>query len=208
LGWIVWTRGNATTSQVRPIGKKQELLWALIPIVFMGIVSEAGVLALGHSVWRELYGDGDLDALQVEVVGKQFEWFVRYPGKDGQFGRTMPELVHEVRNPLGLDETDSAATDDIFSRGVLRLPVGRMVQVRLRTHDVQHSFAVTAFRVKQDLVPGLPTLTQFVPTREGEYEIACAELCGLGHYKMRGTTLVLSDADFEQWLSNQFGWFE
>ena len=208
LAWLVWTRTRAPAAGVRPVSRRTQLTWVLIPVVFMGIVSEAGVLVLGRSVWRDLYGAADADSLDVEVVGKQFEWFVRYPGKDGRFGRTKPELVHEVRNPLGLDPDDPAASDDLVSRGVLRLPVGRMVQIRLRTHDVQHSFAVPAFRVKQDLVPGLPTQTRFVPTREGEYEIACAELCGLGHYSMRGVVLVTSDAEFETWLSNQIGWFE
>ena len=208
LAWLVWTRSSAEATEYQPVSSRTELLWAMLPIAFMGIVSEAGVLALGHPVWSELYGEPEPDAMKVEVVGKQFEWFVRYPGKDGEFGHTSPDLVHEVRNPLGLDKKDPAAKDDLFSRGVLRLPVDRMVRVRLRTHDVQHSFAIPSFRVKQDLVPGFPTQTQFVPTREGEYEIACAELCGLGHYKMRAVAIVLSEEEFKQWKASQLGWFE
>jgi len=113
-----------------------------------------------------------------------------------------------VRNPLGLDKNDPAAKDDLFFRGVLRLPVNRAAAVRLRSHDVQHSFSVPAFRVKQDLIPGATTRTQFVPIVEGTYEIACAELCGLGHYKMSGTVIVMSQQEFDEWLAKQIGQFE
>ena len=208
LGWLVLTRSNVEKTEYQPVSRKTEVLWAVIPIAFFGVVSEAGVLALGHPVWAQLFGEPDANVFHVEVVGKQFEWFVRYPGKDGEFGKTSPELVHDVRNPLGLDKKDPASKDDVFVRGVLRMPVNRMVKVRLRTHDVQHSFNIPSVRVKQDLGPGFPTQTQFTPTREGEFEIACAELCGLGHYKMQGRAIVLGEKDFEQWLSEQFGWFE
>lgn len=207
LGWFVWrfARGPAT---YRPAAPRVELLWALVPVVVMAVVSEAGVIVLGAPVFKQLYATAPENPVEVEVVGKQFEWFVRYPGKDGKFGRTKPELVHEVRNPMGLDRKDPAAKDDVFVRGVLRLPVDRTAMVRLRTHDVQHSFAVPAFRVKQDLVPGFPTSTRFEPVRAGQYEIVCAELCGLGHYKMRGEVHVLTADEYEKWLAEQIGWFE
>ena len=210
LAWLIWKHTGDRPATYRPVTAKVEWLWALVPVLFMAVVSEAGVLFLGHPVWSQLYGDTPADAVRVEMVGKQFEWFVRYPGKssDSKFGETRPDLVHEVRNPMGLVKKDPDAKDDIFVRGVLRLPVGRMASIRLRTHDVQHSFAVPAFRTKQDLVPGFPTHTQFVPTREGEYEIACAELCGLGHYKMRGTVIVMSQDEYDKWLASQYGWFE
>jgi cytochrome c oxidase subunit 2 len=208
LGWFVWRFSRGEPATYQPVSQRTEWLWALPPVVFMAVVSEVGVLVLGHPVWNQLYGAVPEDAVIVEVVGKQFEWFVRYPGKDGAFGKTQPDQVHETRNPLGLVEEDPAASDDIVTRGVLRLPVGRSVSVRLRTHDVLHSFAVPAFRVKQDLVPGIVTHTQFTPTKAGEFEIACAELCGLGHYKMRGTIQVAAVEEFEQWLAAQIGWFE
>lgn len=208
LAWLVLKHSGREKSTYRPVSNRVEWMWALVPVVFMAGISEAGVLVLGGSVWDQLYGERPQDAIEVEVVGKQFEWFVRYPGKDGEFGRTLPELVHEVRNPLGLDRKDPAAKDDLFSRGVLRLPVDRTAIIHLRTHDVQHSFSVPSFRVKQDLVPGFATETRVRPIRTGQFEIACAELCGLGHYKMRGTTIVLSQEEFDAWLDQQIGWFE
>ncbi len=208
LGWLVWRHSQPGPSTYKPTSAKVEWLWALIPVAFMAVASEVGVLLIGQPVWHQLYGEAEHDAIEIEVVGKQFEWVVRYPGKDGEFGKTDPEEVHETRNPLGLVEEDPAATDDIISRGVLHLPTDRMASIRLRSHDVQHSFSVPSFRVKQDLVPGTMTHTQFVPTKEGEYEIACAELCGLGHYKMRGLAIVKTQAEFDNWLASQIGWFE
>jgi cytochrome c oxidase subunit 2 len=174
----------------------------------MAVIAEVGVLALGLPTWMEVYGEAPEDALVVEVVGKQFEWIIRYPGKDGKFGEASPELVNDARNPLGLDRKDPAARDDVVLRGNLHLPEGRPVSVRLRSHDVLHSFTVPHFRIKQDLVPGFTTSTLFTPTRSGSYEIVCAEVCGLGHYRMRGMAIVEPAGDFEKWLAEQPGWFE
>lgn len=208
LAWFVWRQSRPGPNTYRPVSRRTEWIWALVPVVFMAVVAEVGVFAIGQPVWHELYGETPDDAIEVEIVGKQFEWIVRYPGKDGKFGKTQPELVHETRNPLGLVEDDPAATDDIIARGVLRLPVDQMASIRLRSLDVQHSFTVPQFRVKQDLVPGVTTHTQFVVTRAGEYEITCAELCGLGHYKMRGRAIATTQEEFEEWLASQTGWFE
>ena len=208
LACFVWRHSGQGMATYRPVSGKTEWLWALVPILFMAVVSEVGVLVIGRPVWGQLYGEVPQDAVEIEVMGKQFEWFVRYPGKDGKFGATRPELVHETRNPLGLVEDDPAAKDDIVSRGVLRLPIDRTVSIRLRSLDVQHSFSVPSFRVKQDLVPGVTTQTHFKPIKAGQYEIVCAELCGLGHYKMRGMVLVISQQEYDQWLARQLGWFE
>jgi cytochrome c oxidase subunit 2 len=180
LIWLVWRHSGTESSTYRPVSSKTEWLWALVPVVFMAVVSEAGVLVLGHPVWNQLYGELPPNTIEAEVVGKQFDWLIRYPGKDGTFGRTDPEKVHETRNSFGLVKEDPAAADDIVERGILRLSVNRTASIRLRSHDVQHAFSVPSFRVKQDLVPGFPTHTQFQPTKVGEYEIVCAELCGLG----------------------------
>jgi cytochrome c oxidase subunit 2 len=104
---------------------------------------------------------------------------------------------------MGLDDRDAAALDDIVKRNVLHLPAGRPVVIRLRSYDVIHSFFVPAFRVKQDLIPGFPTRLQFTPTRVGEYELACAELCGLNHFQMRGQVKVVEPAAYEAWLVEQ-----
>ena len=208
LAWLLWRGSGKGPATYRPVSRRTELLWALFPVLAMALISEAGVLVIGRPVWEQLYGELPADTLEVEVVGKQFEWFVRYSGKDGTFGRTEPERVHEVRNLVGLVKKDPAATDDLVFRGVLRLPVGKPVKVRLRSHDVLHSFSIPAFRTKQDIIPGVTLGTQFTPTEIGEFEIACAELCGLGHYKMRGTVKIMPQEEFDQWLAGQTGWFE
>ena len=207
LATFIWrySRGDAPDGRVT---KRTELVWALIPVLILTLVSEVGVLMLGMPVWAQVYGDTPPDALQVEVVGKQFEWIVRYPGRDGAFGRVDHGKIREPSNPLGLVRQDGAAHDDLVLRGTLRLPAGRHVVVRLRSLDVLHSFWIPAFRTKQDCVPGFTARTQFVPTTAGTYELGCAELCGLGHYNMRGTVEVMEPAAFERWLAAEKGWRE
>ena len=202
LAWLVWRHSGSGPATFRPISRRTEWLWALVPVAVMAIVSEAGVLVIGAPVWDQLYGETPADAVQVEVVGKQFEWIIRYAGDDNKLGKTRPELVDET-NMLGLDDDDPAAADDIIVRDVLRLPVDRAVSVRLRSHDVLHSFAIPACRVKQDVVPGFTIHTQFKPIKAGKYEIACAELCGLGHYRMRGELHVLTALEFDKWHEEQ-----
>ncbi|MBI4615994.1 MAG: cytochrome c oxidase subunit II [Planctomycetes bacterium] len=208
LAWFVWKFRSAEGPAHAPPGRKVEWAWAIGPALSMAVIAEIGVLFLGMPVWGQIYGETPDDAVLVEVVGKQFEWLVHYPGKDGEFGRTLPEKVNDVRNPIGLDKKDPAAKDDLVFRGRLVLPVSRTASVRLRSHDVLHSFSIPQFRVKQDIVPGMQGHTQFEPTKPGEYEIACAELCGLGHYRMRGIVLVMEPEEFEEWLRKQRGWFE
>lgn len=208
LAWMIWRYRHQEGTEYRPVSVKAEWLWVGIPAVLLVVVLEIGALTLGRSAWNQVHSQAPQDAIEIEVVGRQFEWLVHYAGKDGQFGRTRPELVHEVINPLGLDKKDATAIDDLFVRGILRVPVGRTALIRLRTHDVQHAFAVAAFRVKQDLVPGLTTQTQFEPTKPGQYELICAELCGLGHFQMRGLVIVMSQQEYDEWLAEQVGWFE
>jgi len=213
LIWMVWRfSSGAKKSGFAPESNRAQWLAALIPVVFMAAVSEAGVLVLGHSVFVQLYGDPPADVVDVEVTGRQFEWLVRYPGADGKLGRIVPAQIGKMdpnlqKNELGLDETDPAAADDVLA-AVLYVPVDTTVIVRLRTQDVQHSFSVPAFRVKQDLVPGLVTRARFKATKVGEFEIACAELCGGQHYRMKGRLIVLSQKDYKEWLAKQIGWLQ
>ena len=139
------------------------------------------------------------DALVVEVTGQQFAWNIRYPGKDNVFGRTEAKLVDPAAlNFIGIDKTDAAAADDqIMPQNQLILPAGRAVSVRLRSLDVIHSFFLPNFRVKQDAMPGMTGEIWFVAQKPGTYEIACAEHCGLGHYRMRGQVHVVPPAEFE-----------
>ncbi|MFQ5890779.1 MAG: cytochrome c oxidase subunit II [Gemmatimonadota bacterium] len=205
---FLWRYGRGRPTRSPRTTPRAERWWSLIPVLGMALIAEAGVLLKGLPVWEQVYGPPPEDALVVEVTGKQFEWIVRYPGRDGAFGRTAPALIDDRTNPAGLDEDDPAGRDDVVFRKALHLPVGQTVHLRLRARDVLHSFTVPAFRVKQDVVPGIVTRTVFVPTRPGEYAMGCAELCGMGHYRMGGTVFVHSPEDFERWLDQQTGWFE
>jgi cytochrome c oxidase subunit II len=142
------------------------------------------------------------EAVVVKVVGEQFAWNVQYPGPDGKFGRTDIKLV-AADNPLGLDRRDPDAKDDVTTINQLNLPVDRPVLVHLMSKDVIHSFGLYEMRVKQDAVPGMSIPVWFIPNRVGEYEITCSQLCGLGHFRMRGFVTVQNAADFQKWMSDQ-----
>jgi cytochrome c oxidase subunit 2 len=155
------------------------------------------------------------EALVVQVTGEQFAWNIHYPGPDGVFGRTDIKLLDLQANPLGLDRTDPAAKDDVTNVNQLYLPVNKPIIIRLRSKDVIHSFGVPEFRVKQDAIPGLTIPLWFVPTvttaemrtrtgnAEFQYEIACAQLCGLGHYRMRAFVTVQTAEEFQRWLEEK-----
>ena len=139
----------------------------------------------------------------VRVVAEQFAWNVHYPGADRTFGRTDIRLVGPA-NPLGLDRTDPAAKDDVTTINRLNLPVNRPVIVYLSSKDMVHSFGLPQMRVKQDAVPGIAQPVWFTPTKTGEWEIACSQLCGLGHYRMRGFYAIQTQAEFDIWLTQEF----
>jgi cytochrome c oxidase subunit II len=141
-------------------------------------------------------------AVVVRVVAEQFAWNVQYPGPDGKFGRTDIKLV-SADNPLGLDRSDPNAKDDITTINQLNLPVDRPVLVHLSSKDVIHSFGLYEMRVKQDAIPGMTIPVWFIPNRVGEYEIACSQLCGLGHFRMRGFITIQSAADYQKWYDDQ-----
>ena len=152
------------------------------------------------------------EALVVHVTAEQFAWNVRYAGPDGRFGKTDIKLLDLQSNPLGVDRSDPAAKDDLVTLNQLYLPANRPIIVKLRSKDVIHSFGIPEFRVKQDAVPGLTIPIWFVPNvttaemrartanPEFQYEIACAQLCGLGHARMRGFVTVLSADEFQKWV--------
>lgn len=200
LAFFVWRFSRGRPVTFRLASPKAEKGWSLALVILMTLVAEGGVVILGLPVWAKLYATSPpTDAVTVEVTGEQFVWTVRYPGKDATFGRTDPKLITDS-NPLGIDGQDAAARDDRVEPGVLRLPVGRPVHIRLRSKDTIHSLFLPHFRIKQDAVPGMTIDVAFTPTRVGEFEIACAQLCGLGHYQMRGLLRVMPDEDFEKWL--------
>jgi cytochrome c oxidase subunit 2 len=156
---------------------------------------------MGQRVWASIYfADQPENATIIEITGEQFFWNFHYPGPDGQFGRTDPKLITSTNN-IGLDRADPVAKDDIVSVGVMHVPVGKPVRVRLRSKDVIHSFFLPNFRMKQDAVPGMGIEVWFTPTKPGQYEVACAELCGLGHYRMKAAlTVDESEAAYNEWL--------
>jgi cytochrome c oxidase subunit 2 len=181
------------------------------------VVAEMALL-FGYALpgWSQRVGafPSENEAVVVHVAGEQFAWNVHYPGADGQFGRREIRLV-SADNPLGLDRTDPVAKDDITTINQLNLPVGRPVLVHLSSKDVIHSFGLYEMRIKQDAVPGLEMPVWFVPTVTTdqmratlknptfEYEIACSQLCGLGHYRMRGFVTVQSASDYAKWMAEQ-----
>jgi cytochrome c oxidase subunit 2 len=142
------------------------------------------------------------EAVVVHVYAQQFAWNIQYPGPDGKFGRTDIKLV-AADNPIGIDRTDPNAKDDIVTINQLNLPVDRPVLVHLSSMDVIHSFGLYEMRVKQDAIPGLSIPVWFIPNRVGEYEIACSQLCGLGHFRMRGFITIQNAADYKKWYDDQ-----
>jgi cytochrome c oxidase subunit 2 len=171
-----------------------------------GVAVVEVVLLLGYAIpaWARRVRDfpPEKDAVVIRVVGEQFAWNVHYPGPDGKFGRTDVKLV-AADNPLGLDRSDPNAKDDITTINQLNLPANRSILIHLSTKDVIHSFAIYEMRVKQDAIPGMEIPVWFIPTRPGDYEITCSQLCGLGHYRMRGFVTVQSPAAFDQWMADQ-----
>jgi len=142
------------------------------------------------------------EAVVVRVVAEQFAWNTHYPGPDGKFGRTDIALV-SADNPLGLDRRDPNAKDDITTINQLNLPTDRPVLVHLSSKDVIHSFGLYEMRVKQDAIPGMTIPVWFIPNRVGEYEITCSQLCGLGHFRMRGFVTIQTAADYQKWFDAQ-----
>lgn len=174
-----------------------EWTWTAVTAVIMAVF-----LFNALDLWAKIQSKAPDGALVVEVTGQQFAWNVRYPGTDGAFGRTDAKLVDsETSNFIGLDKGDPRAADDLMLLNQLYLPQGRPVRILVRSMDVIHSLFLPEFRVKQDAMPGMTIETWFVPQQPGDFEIACAEHCGLGHYRMRGQVHVVPAADFERRLT-------
>ncbi len=162
----------------------------------------AAMLAPGLIVWHQFVTVPD-GAAEQEVVGQQWRWGFRMPGKDGQLGTSDPRFI-DSDNPLGVNPNDPNGKDDIVIDGEdLHLPLGKPVKMLLRSIDVLHNFYVPEFRAKMDMVPGLVTYYWLVPTRTGTFDILCAELCGTGHPQMRGNVVVDEESDYQTWLRKQ-----
>jgi cytochrome c oxidase subunit II len=204
LAGFVWKFSSRTTdSPVKrfPGGAKSIVVTSLL---LVGIEIFA-LSALDHTAWAAIYlRPAAPDAMKVEAQAGQFAYYFRYPGLDGKFGTRHSERIDESdQNFFGLDAAaDPDSKDDIVS-AELAIPANREIQLLMHAKDVGHSFYVRELRIQQDFVPGLDLSIHFTATKRGKYEIVCTQLCGLGHYKMRGYLQVLSQQDFDKWLEQR-----
>jgi cytochrome c oxidase subunit 2 len=175
-----------------------ELTWTLVPAAGLVILA-----ILAEIVWARVYSPPPANAQLVEVTGRQFLWYIRYPSSDGKLARTDSKFI-SAGNPLGLDPGDPDSHTNVVLTNDLHVVNNRPVKVIIHSLDVIHSFFLPNFRVKQDAVPGRTEEIWFTPDRPGQYQIACAQLCGVGHYTMRGNITVEPDqAAFDAWLAKQ-----
>jgi cytochrome c oxidase subunit 2 len=203
LAWFSWRYQDApgASASYWHDSPRLEWTWTLITAAIMLVFTFRAL-----SLWAQVTAPAPADSFVVEVTGQQFAWNVRYPGPDGIFGRTDAKFVDSAAlNFIGLDKGDPSAADDLTVQNQLILPEGRPVRVRLRSLDVIHSFFLPEFRVKQDAMPGITSETWFIPQRTGDFEIACAEHCGLGHYRMRGQLHVVAPSDLEARIKESAG---
>lgn len=195
-----------------PHNNKLELLWTTVPAIVMAIL-----VAIGLRNWFLITSAAPSNSQVVEIVGKQFNWLIRYPGADGEIGKRNFRLINDANNVLGLDTTDRHSLDDIVNQsGELHLVKGRPVKLIIGSRDVIHDVGLPHFRFKMDAVPGITTSIWFTPSISTEemkvktnnpnfvYEISCDQMCGKGHYSMRGTVIVHgTQAEFDTWAAAQ-----
>lgn len=198
---------------------KLEAVWTAIPAIVLAIL-----VIIGLKNWYAITGDAPKNALEVEVVGKQFGWIFRYKGNDNQFGKKYFKIIDNATNPLGLIwedneklnlKKDTAGFDDVVVEQTLYLIKDRPVRLIIGSRDVIHDVGLSHFRMKMDAVPGTPTTMWFTPkytTAEMKeitknpnfvYEISCDQMCGNGHYSMKGTVEVVTQAQYDAWMAKQ-----
>jgi cytochrome c oxidase subunit II len=194
---------------------KLELIWTTVPAIAMAIL-----VAIGLVNWFKMTSTAPPGSQVVEVVGKQFNWIMRYPGADGVLGKRSYKLMDDGKNVLGLDWTDPATKDDIIiESGELHIQKGKPVSLVISSRDVIHDVGLPHFRMKMDAVPGMNTNIWFTPLFTTEemkeqtnnpnfvYEISCDQMCGKGHYAMRGTVIVHDDAGIKEWFAAQKSYY-
>lgn len=203
------------TSFFFPHNNKLEIIWTTIPAIAM-----AALVAIGLRNWMNMTSEAPKGSAIVEVVGKQFNWLIRYPGKDGVLGKRDFQKINDADNVMGLDWNDKDNLDDIISQnGELHIVVNKPVKLIIGSRDVIHDVGLTHFRMKMDAVPGIITTMWFTPTITTEkmkeitgnpdfvYEISCDQMCGKGHYSMRGTVIVETEAEHQAWLDKQQSYY-
>jgi cytochrome c oxidase subunit 2 len=197
LGWAVWKfrdTANKERATYSHGNNRLEVLWTVVTaIVFISLA------VMGQRVWAALnLNAAPAGSYTVEVVAQQFSWNFHYSGKDNVFGKTDPKLIDDSSlNYVGLDPADPNGKDDSVV-STLVIPVNRPVELVLKSKDVTHSFFVPQLRFKQDLVPGMAIRVHFTVTKVGKFELACAELCGMNHYKMKSYMLALPENEFNE----------
>ncbi len=198
MGFLIWVliryrHRPGQRAHYEPESKKLE--WWLIGLTTVGIVA---MLAPGLVVYSDFVRVPD-DAMEVDVVGQQWQWSYRFPGDDGELGRSDARFI-SFDNPFGIDPDDPRGRDDRLQQGGdLHLPLDQPIKMLMRSKDVLHNFYVPQFRAKMDMVPGMVTHFWLTPTREGRFEVLCAELCGVGHFNMRSHVVVAAHDDFLAW---------
>jgi len=192
-----------------------ELTWTIIPAIVLAVLIFTGLKA-----WNDITGEASKDAEVIELVAQQFAWTARYPGvKDNQLGKVNYKLIDNFGNEFGLDLKDKNSFDD-FKSLELHLPKGKEILLKIRAKDVLHSVFLPHFRVKMDAVPGMPTQFKFIVTKSTEdmrtetgnpnfnYELACTEICGRGHFSMKMSVIVHEEEDYERWKASQEAWLK
>jgi len=217
LFWFAF-RYQATgkrTSFFFPHNNKLEIVWTTVPAIAMAVL-----VAVGLRNWFNITSEAPANSEVVEVVGKQFNWLIRYPGKDGVLGKRDFRKINDANNILGLDWTDKDNMDDVISQsGELHVIINRPVKLIIGSRDVIHDVGLPHFRMKMDAVPGITTTMWFTPRITTEemkkitgnpnfvYEISCDQICGKGHYSMRGTVIVQTQAEYDEWLAKQQSYY-
>jgi len=195
-----------------PHNNKLEIIWTVVPAIFL-----TGLVTFGIIYWFKITGEAPKDAMIVEVTGSQFKWEYRYPGKDGVLGKKYyREIDYKKNNPLGQLWDDQANHDDLVIMGDdLHLVVNKPVKMIINAKDVIHDVGLAHFRMKMDAVPGTPTTMWFTPKITSKemkektgnpdfvYEISCDQMCGQGHWSMRGTIVVETQEEFDRWIFSQ-----
>ncbi|MGK7396933.1 MAG: cytochrome c oxidase subunit II [Candidatus Cyclobacteriaceae bacterium M3_2C_046] len=194
-----------------PINYKMEIIWTAIP--FTTFIS---LFIWGTTTYHDIIDKAPDNSLQIEVVGQQFSWLLRYPGADHKLGEFHYTLIDEI-NLVGINFSDPASLDD-FSADALYIPVDTDINLKIRAKDVIHSVFMPHFRVKMDAVPGMPTQFHFIATEttnemrqklnnpDFNFEMACAELCGAGHFAMKKLVIVLEKEEYDHWYEQQTPW--
>jgi cytochrome c oxidase subunit 2 len=172
----------------------------------IAIAAIEAVLLIGFAIpaWANRVNEfpPEDESTVVRMIARQFEWHAHYAGADGRFGRR--DIIHITpTNVVGLDRGDPAAADDVVSINRMNLPVDKPAIIYLSTQDVIHSLGIAEMRVKQDAIPGMEIPMWFVPTRSGDYQVNCSQLCGLGHYRMKAEVTIQSQTEFDAWLAEE-----